>query len=650
MTTTTATRIQGLRGMDGSAARCVRLALQMTAIKAAVECLALYLSPQHEDFQQLQEWSDAGGFCSEREEARAFVLCRKHRNILKSQGYNLGLKFEPRYSVKPSESHRDYIVENLSKGTFYELGWIGTGVLACSCPAYQHKKTCNHVDYALEVLGRENPTDASERETLEPETRPVKASLEPSAPVQRIPKCAPQVRGGMSLEDLTLTECQEKALQEMNSFIEFKKPVHGLFGFAGTGKTFLLQVWLKRLRDRGYSGRIVFTAPTNKAVGVLQGMVGAWGLDIDCLTCSKLLGLKPKIDPSNGKEYFVKDSREQSSVSNYQIVVVDEASMVSSGEGQHKGLWEHLTEESGLLTQLLFVGDWAQLPPVGEAISQVFLKIEAPSQLSEVKRYRGSIAAIADQLRSSLHRKTEPFFETDLSSDGSEGVACLTSDGWKKALIKAFSSEKYSLDPNFCRAIAWTNKATRGINTFIREEIRGKNAHRFVPGERLIATQHYAVSDFGHRTILNNSAEVEVLDVYEGTLSGYKVWYLQVQILELEGDRQCIPVLHEDDQKTFEATQKEIRQEALNGDHSKWKKFHDRQRTFAWVDYAYALTAHKSQGSTFKNVFVDIPDILRDQTKNTFEWPDDRKQLVYERNQLLYVALTRASHRVLIYE
>jgi exodeoxyribonuclease-5 len=34
------------------------------------------------------------------------------------------------------------------------------------------------------------------------------------------------------------------------------------------------------------------------------------------------------------------------------------------------------------------------------------------------------------------------------------------------------------------------------------------------------------------------------------------------------------------------------------------------EETFAKVDYAYAMTVHKSQGSTFDHAFVDVPDLL----------------------------------------
>ena len=52
---------------------------------------------------------------------------------------------------------------------------------------------------------------------------------------------------------------------------------------------------------------------------------------------------------------------------------------------------------------------------------------------------------------------------------------------------------------------------------------------------------------------------------------------------------------------------------------------------FAQLNYGYAITVHKSQGSTFKNVFIDISDIL--DNNNTDEV-----------SKCLYTAITRSSN------
>jgi exodeoxyribonuclease V len=91
-----------------------------------------------------------------------------------------------------------------------------------------------------------------------------------------------------------------------------------------------------------------------------------------------------------------------------------------------------------------------------------------------------------------------------------------------------------------------------------------------------------------------------------------------------------VTVLHESEQQRF---QRELQRLA---DYKQWQDFWRlKQQRFANLNYSYALTIHKSQGSTFANVFVDLPNLMRDRN-------------LKERNQLLYVAVTRAAKRLFI--
>ena len=54
------------------------------------------------------------------------------------------------------------------------------------------------------------------------------------------------------------------------------------------------------------------------------------------------------------------------------------------------------------------------------------------------------------------------------------------------------------------------------------------------------------------------------------------------------------------------------------------------------IDYAYTLTIHKTQGSTYKHAYINVLDVLYD--KNNMPIRD-----IDMRNRLLYVALSRAS-------
>jgi superfamily I DNA/RNA helicase len=66
-----------------------------------------------------------------------------------------------------------------------------------------------------------------------------------------------------------------------------------------------------------------------------------------------------------------------------------------------------------------------------------------------------------------------------------------------------------------------------------------------------------------------------------------------------------------------------------------WRQFYTMQNQFAEVGYDYALTVHKSQGSTYKNCLVHKWDI------NTNPKPAEKKSLTY-------VAVTRAKENLYV--
>jgi len=86
---------------------------------------------------------------------------------------------------------------------------------------------------------------------------------------------------------IKLTDEQNNAVASMLSYIEQESSNSEalvLSGPAGTGKTFCLSQVLSHLQD----ARILFTAPTNKAVRVLRSTMP----DADCCTIYSALGLR----------------------------------------------------------------------------------------------------------------------------------------------------------------------------------------------------------------------------------------------------------------------------------------------------------------------------------------------------------------------
>lgn len=424
------------------------------------------------------------------------------------------------------------------------------------------------------------------------------------------------------LPGVPLTGEQWTALQAIEAFVNSDEKLYLLTGYAGTGKTTLLQVLLNRFRQQRDRHKVVLTAFSNKATKVLNLMASFWGLDIDCMTCCQLLALKPVIDDESGKQVFQSDRKQASQIDRFRLVIVDECSMINE---EMWGLLVNAVSNLHNRTQLLFVGDAAQLPPVGEPESPCFRQIYHRSDLTQVVRYGGAIGVLAEDIRRNLDRDKFPRFRSDTNAERTEGCFALSNrQQWETLMLKAFTSEAYQHNPDQVRALAYTNRRVNQLNQKIRTTIYGTNAPRFVPGERLIAINPCLQEE---AILLPTSAECEVLKVAKGREGNWPVWFLEIETEE--GKFKTLRVLHEsglaDYQLKLETFAKEKR----------WQEFWDLKQFFHEVDYAYSLTIHKSQGSTFQDVFVDLASMRANPN-------------VVERNQLCYVAFTRAAKRLFI--
>lgn len=126
-----------------------------------------------------------------------------------------------------------------------------------------------------------------------------------------------------------------------------------LTGFAGSGKTTVLNYL-------GWNGTVYFCALSNQAKNILKGKVASKRV----FTTSSLLGHRPVAE--NGKMVFKKvpGVRDKISCDDEPLLVVDESSMI-----EPRMLQELIATRAG---KILFVGDPAQIPPVGYLKSPIY--------------------------------------------------------------------------------------------------------------------------------------------------------------------------------------------------------------------------------------------------------------------------------------
>lgn len=418
---------------------------------------------------------------------------------------------------------------------------------------------------------------------------------------------------------------QKAAIHRMLTFMTTPKEQFFLLeGFAGTGKSTCIQEVVRQVNVP-----VVLTAPTNKATRVLMEISSNEGLSVQCCTIHSLLGLRLK--GTAAKQHLAAEG--ESKMPLYGLVVVDEGSMVSPE------LCTHVYEQAlNYNVKVIFMADPAQLPPVGEKCSPIFDDISNRAKLTKVMRHDNQILNLATRVRSCWEsgRPAEGMFISDNDEKG--GVFCVGDKQFYAAIRKAFTSESYLADPASVRIIAWTNEAVRSYNETVRDYLYGDDKKPFHIGERVVLCQplidvREKKSTKQTNIIMTTDQEAKVLGVSECQHPIYPSFRVLNLALECDdGEVNEAFVIHPEEEKTLAQTLSNMAEEA-KVHRGSWSSFWEMKGLFSDVRPCHAITAHRSQGSTYDSVLVDALNIQMN--RNTSEML-----------QCMYVAVSRASRLV----
>lgn len=418
---------------------------------------------------------------------------------------------------------------------------------------------------------------------------------------------APPAASGLGI---TLNDDQNRALAELEASIVMRRP-HLLTGHAGSGKTTLIQV----LATRHAHKKIVLCGPTHKACEVLGRKLRAAGIKIAVCTIHSLLSLRPK--PQGARQIFVRAPKAPAVVAD--IVIIDEASMLDASMMHHIELWL-----AGIA--VVFVGDPAQLPPVGEAGSRCFATIPESHLNGIVRQVEGNpIIAASAIVRASQAAATADWSWTTPVHIDNTGIFTPGHDvnAWLK---HAFTSTAFVSDPDTFRYLVWQNANVDRFNAKVRRWLGHDPAVPFVSGERaLIRTPLIKNKEI----VLTINEEVEVVSIEAGEHLGIPTWETRVRSGSAVVDIHIVR-----DWMAQKARLDMMAREAI-GDNASWEDFHAFKAEFVDAKPLYALTTHNAQGSTFRHVFIEMADFRYWIGKH----PEEGKKG-------LYVAITRASHTV----
>lgn len=468
----------------------------------------------------------------------------------------------------------------------------------------------------------------------------------------------------------SLNDQQKSALYELEKFIEDYGTEITLSGYAGTGKSTIIGIFSKWLDHRIGRGNIVYTAPTHRAnVITKQNNPNA-----NVYTLSALFGFTPDTDIA--MEQGSLDLRElefrsknQVKYEPGQLIIIDEASMVQDG------LYEYIQKivaKDGV--SVIYVGDSAQLRPVkSDHISKVFTSDGVPQiTLTKVER-TGDNPILKEATR--LRRGEGLSYQTDINDKG-QGVLYTSDDAIiDKNLKQIVTSEEFNADPLHFRVLTATNAAVSAYNSKIRSLRYGKFAKPFVKGDIIMGYSNKLRKPDGSYKLVN-SGDYVIQNITDTTVKfktdkgdiEFKAFKLSIRPTgsTIMDDFQITVIdKNEPDSKLFEIVEykdrlwrmaKEAKQDkqiskyrdlvqmAFNIDNELniTKNLEDNQgrlKIRKAIDYGYAQTVWKSQGSTYSKVLILSNEI------DTFGYGRDVMQL---RNELRYVAVSRAKNFVII--
>ena len=436
---------------------------------------------------------------------------------------------------------------------------------------------------------------------------------------------------------MELTQQQNKVFERIKAFVDSDASIFILRGYAGTGKTTMVKVianYLAQSRD------VRLMAPTGRAARVLTAKTGRIATTIHKAIYERACVVSKKVkDVAESEFKFVFPIHENEHEGKV-IAIVDESSMVCSRKIEHELFvfgTDNLLED--LLTfvrpnfggKILFVGDPAQLPPVGEPISNALraeffekrgLKV-MEEELTEVLRQKGDsiILKNAMMIRDLLKKDKRNCLIFEEKKDDVETVPS------GEFLNKYLESRKQS-SRHDCVVICYSNMAASKYNKDIRRALFGGDVPLKVDDILLITQNNYRLGRMNGEfvPVLDVGARVQQsAPVYAQVGSERKrivitINFIQVSVPdELGNPRSCMLL---EDLLTSEKASISIDENRALYINFCMRNPHLKQGSREFADalmndlfynairakYGYAVTGHKCQGGEWGKVFVDYTD------------------------------------------
>lgn len=486
---------------------------------------------------------------------------------------------------------------------------------------------------------------------------------------------------GTRIEDFylntVLSQSQRNVISKLEEFLEDKsKSVFILKGYAGSGKTFLTLGLIKYLEANGYLAMLC--APTGKASKVLTDKSKKFAQTVHGTIYGKPeTTLDFQKDVAENGFLRLHFPLRKNLFGERTVFIVDEASLV--GDNDSSG--EYTVFGSGRLLKdffcyvnlnptenekkIIFIGDSAQLPPVGmnlsPALDKKYLQKEfgvlADEEiLTDIVRQVADSKIISNSLILRKGLETSNFNDLHFQLKEGEVQEATAAEGLKVAISTYKQDIKLKTNLDFqCTVIVGSNRLVSQYNKCIRQEIF-ENADNIQPGDLLLVCKNSMLTnllngDFirvlnvgisWNRTVTLNKKN-ERTGVVEKEVVVLKFRKLKVfSSPDLIRDLVVLENLIESEQGSLSQIENQalfvnfcIRHPDIRpkSERFNFELTRDEEFNALHVKYGYAMTCHKAQGSQWPLVIVDC-------------YNDNKRNAAYFR--WLYTAITRASQKLIL--
>lgn len=431
--------------------------------------------------------------------------------------------------------------------------------------------------------------------------------------------------------DAKLTEKQAAVMASILQFLD--KPGGGVFilkGYAGTGKTFLLQKLAATLDSR--KRKYVLLAPTGRAASVLRAKsdLQASTIHSHLYSFSDVDGEPepgvdvPEIDQFGQMRLIITLRSIDTEAGNNCVYIVDESSMVSDEPGDatsyaHFGSGHLLSDLLQIVgtNKIIFSGDPAQLPPVTEpkspAMEEAFFRKQGKTvqtaELDEILRQEpdNDILQLATKVRALTSRKSD-YKWIKLPARGLSRVTLLS----ERELLDRYLRDIDAGGMNDRIAICHQNWGCSEISRQVRQHLYGNSKAELQGGDLLMVTQN------NYLVPLTNGDFVEI--VVAGSISnhaGFRFQRVRVKAQHNGTEYETllswdvlfgnIPNLSADQQRSLMIDfSQRMRYKGIKPKSDAYYKAMqaDPYLNSLRANFGYAVSGHKAQGGEWAHVYL----------------------------------------------